>query len=214
MCWNKNVSMNTFIFTTFVLIFIYYNNRYTQYKLEDFKNKFLYVFIISFTLMQLVEYFIWVSIEDGNKRLNFIASILGWILIRIAQPVSVLFLLPENYIWLRNLLMPGYITIFLLTTLYKTIYNPIEFKTIVKNNHLDWLWNKLDGVEILNIVFYWLCMSTLLLSFPVGYMLALLGLVYSVYRFKTTWGSNWCFYVNAVLLYFLTKILIILPAVA
>ena len=164
--------------------------------------------------MQLVEYFIWVSIEDGNKRLNFIASILGWILIRIAQPVSVLFLLPENYIWLRNLLMPGYITIFLLTTLYKTIYNPIEFKTIVKNNHLDWLWNKLDGVEILNIVFYWLCMSTLLLSFPVGYMLALLGLVYSVYRFKTTWGSNWCFYVNAVLLYFLTKILIILPAVA
>lgn len=212
MCWNKNVSLNTFIFTTFVLIFIYYNEKYTQYKIPDFKNKFLYLFIVSFTLMQLAEYFIWSSIETNNKELNFVFSCLAWFLIRVMQPLSALFLLPTSYSWIRSILLPGYIAVLLATTLYKTIYNPIIFKTIVnKNNHLEWLWNELNGVEKINIVFYWICMSTLLLRFPFGYLVALLAMFYSIYVFKKTWGSNWCFYVNATLLYYLCKILIVMP---
>jgi hypothetical protein len=212
MCWNKNVSLNTFIFTTFVLIFIYYNNNYTQYKIADFKNNFLYLFAASFTLMQLAEYFIWSSIETKNKEMNIVFSGLAWFLIRVMQPLSVLFLLPNSYSWLRSILLPVYIAVLLATTLYKTIYNPIIFKTIVnKNNHLEWLWNELKGVEIVNIVFYWICMSTLLLSFPVAYLVALLAMIYSIYMFKKTWGSNWCFYVNAILLYHLINILIVMP---
>ena len=128
------------------------------------------------------------------------------------QPLSVLFLLPTSYLWLRNILLPAYIAVLLATTLYKTIYNPIIFKTIVnKNNHLEWLWNELNGVEIINIVFYWFCMSTLILSFPYGYLVALLAMIYSIYTFNKTWGSNWCYYVNAILLYYLINILIVMP---
>jgi hypothetical protein len=128
------------------------------------------------------------------------------------QPLSALFLLPSSYSWIRSILLPGYIAVLLATTLYKTIYNPIVFKTIVnKNNHLEWLWNELNGVEKINIVFYGICMSTLLLRFPFGYLVALLAMFYSVYVFKKTWGSNWCFYVNAIMLYHLLNILIVMP---
>jgi len=70
MCWNENVSLNTFIFGTATLVFIWYNNTYTQYKLLDFKNIFLYFVIFSYTSMQLVEYFLWKSIRNKNNFMN------------------------------------------------------------------------------------------------------------------------------------------------
>lgn len=36
MCWNENVSLNTFLFSSFVLLLIFYNNTYTQYKIKHF----------------------------------------------------------------------------------------------------------------------------------------------------------------------------------
>lgn len=44
MCWNKEVSLNTFIFSTISLLFIYYNNIHTQYKLKEFINIYIYYF--------------------------------------------------------------------------------------------------------------------------------------------------------------------------
>ena len=41
MCWNEHVSLNTFIFSIFVLLLIAYNNKYTQYKIEMFNIKLL-----------------------------------------------------------------------------------------------------------------------------------------------------------------------------
>ena len=64
---------------------------------------------------------------------------------------------------------------------------------------------------LINIVFYWFCMSTLILSFPYGYLVALLAMIYSIYTFNKTWGSNWCYYVNAILLYYFINILIVMP---
>ena len=43
MCWNKEVSLNTFIFSTISLLFIYYNNTHTQYKLKEFINIYIYI---------------------------------------------------------------------------------------------------------------------------------------------------------------------------
>ena len=39
MCWNKDVSLNTFLFSGFVLLLIYYNNTYTKYKVAEFDSK-------------------------------------------------------------------------------------------------------------------------------------------------------------------------------
>ena len=85
MCWNKEVSLNTFIFGTISLLFIYYNNTYTHYKLKEFINTWIYLLIFSVICMQLLEYYIWDNIKDMsiNKKL----TILSFMLILI-QPLQ------------------------------------------------------------------------------------------------------------------------------
>ena len=68
MCWNAEVSLNTFLFSSFVLCLIIYNNTYTQYKIKDFNNIWIYLFFVSFILMQLFEFFIWRNVD--NKLYN------------------------------------------------------------------------------------------------------------------------------------------------
>ena len=68
MCWNQYVSINTFIFSIFVLILIAFNNKYSPYKVKEFDSIFVYIFFISFISMQLIEFFIWRNLED--KKLN------------------------------------------------------------------------------------------------------------------------------------------------
>jgi hypothetical protein len=199
MCWNKKVSINTFLFTSFILFIIWIS----KHKPYQFNNNYLYIFILSFTFMQLVEYFIWTSIETRNHRLNQISSFFGWTLIRIIQPISALLLLPDAYSDLRAFLLPAYIVSLVGTTIYKSLYNPIQFKTIVnKNGHLDWLWNKLSGYEIINVIMYFVCITTLFIRYPFGFTVSILLLLVNVFYYKNTWGSNWCYASNLVLLYY------------
>lgn len=203
MCWNKGVSLRTFLFTTFILILIVV----AEHKSIAFDNIFMYIFLISFTSMQLFEYFIWVSIETNNEILNKLASFGAWFLIRVLQPISALFLLPDKYVYLREILLPIYTISFTGTTIYKSILNPIQFKTVVnKNGHLEWMWNKLDGYELNNIWMYWFCMTTLFIPFPITFLLSMIALLFSVLRYKYTWGSNWCYLVNAIMIYYLIDI--------
>jgi hypothetical protein len=157
--------------------------------------------------MQLCEYLIWVSIETRDDLLNKISSLFAWLLIRVAQPISALYLIPDKNIYLRSLLLPSYIVSLVGTTIYKSIFNPIQFKTVVnKNGHLEWIWNKLDGAEKINIIMYGACMSTLILRFPIGFLFSFAALLFSVFRYKYTWGSNWCYLVNAIMLYYFIEV--------
>ena len=72
MCWNENVSLNTFLFSGFILALIIYNNSFTKYKIQELNNKWVYFFIASFVFMQLIEFFIWRNID--NKFSNIIAT--------------------------------------------------------------------------------------------------------------------------------------------
>ena len=47
MCWNENVSLNTFLFSSFVLLLIMYNNAFTQYKINELNNVYIYIYCIS-----------------------------------------------------------------------------------------------------------------------------------------------------------------------
>ena len=93
MCWNQYVSLNTFMFSIFVLLLIAYNNKYTQYKTPLFNNKFVYFFFLSFITMQLIEFFIWRNID--NKKLNNLFSTLGALLLLI-QPIASLLMLKDE----------------------------------------------------------------------------------------------------------------------
>jgi hypothetical protein len=203
MCWNKDVSIQTFAFTSFVIILIFF----AKHKPVQFESIYMYIFLLSVTFMQLCEYFIWISIETRDDALNKISSFFAWFLIRVVQPISALFLLPDKYIYLRSLLLPSYVISLVGTTIYKSIFNPIQFKTVVnKNGHLGWLWNKLDGGEIINLIMYWACMSTLFLGFPIGFVLSFIALLFSVFRYNYTWGSNWCYLVNAIMIYYFIEV--------
>ena len=81
MCWNQEVSLNTFLFSMFVLLLIIYNNKYTQYKIKELDNIWMYLFLASFIFMQLIEFFIWRNIN--NKFYNHLFSTMAVILLII-----------------------------------------------------------------------------------------------------------------------------------
>lgn len=203
MCWNENISLNTFIFTSFVILFILYNNTYTQYKLSEFNNYALYFFLLSLTTMQLVEYYLWISIRQNDPVLNRMSSILGWILIRIVQPLATILLIP--YTTLRNL---SFFYFLVLGIVYFFKEKPVNFKTTVdKDGHLKWLW--LYGYETVSVL-YILIVFTLFLSNPILLLISIPLLIYSYIRYDS-WGSVWCSSCNIILLYYLIKLLFILP---
>ena len=94
MCWNQHVSLNTFIFSLFVLLLIAYNNAYTQYKMPEFNNIYVYLFFLSFISIQLIEFFIWRNIND--KSLNQFFSIAGMLLVTVQPIISLMMLKDET----------------------------------------------------------------------------------------------------------------------
>ena len=215
MCWNENISLNTFLFALVALIFIFYNNTYTQYKIDEFKNKYLYLFAGLIASMQLVDYFLWKSIKRNDEHMNKIASIIGSIIISL-QPIAAVFSLPSKYTWLRNWLSGLYITAFVGFIVYRNVFNltsTFNFKSVVdKNGHLEWKWLNLAGYEKLLPFLYFICFSTLFLTFPmIVSLFVFVSFIYSWYYLGNTYASMWCWYGNGIFLYYLVKILFILP---
>ena len=212
MCWNENISLNTFIFSVAVMLFIYYNNEHTQYKIKDFQNKYVYLFFFSFVLMQLLEYFIWKSLKTNNKQMNQIGSIVAWIIVRIMQPITFLLLLPAKYTSIRNILMGIYLTI-LSYIGYQSDYKLSQFVTSVKDSHIYWDWFYLESKihSIIISIFYFSFLMIGLYLLPHIIIPSLMYCVY-VYLYKNNnWGSLWCWSINTVFLYYLCKLLFVMP---
>ena len=74
MCWNPDISINTFLFACFALVFIFIANTYTKYKSSTFKNRLVYLLFFEVALIQLIEFFLWRNLK--NKSLNTNLSIL------------------------------------------------------------------------------------------------------------------------------------------
>ena len=133
MCWNESVSLNTFLFSSFVLILIIYNNCCTKYKIQELNNTWMYIFFASFIFMQLIEFFIWKNIN--NKFYNNLFSITGVLLLFI-QPVASIMIL-EN-IELRNLLLTSYLSIAIPYLIYIFCTKYIH-SVVSKYGHLKWI---------------------------------------------------------------------------
>jgi hypothetical protein len=70
MCWNSEVSLNTFIFGIISAIIVWRLNVV---------EKLTILIILSITLMQLLEYFTWKNLR--NSKINYYLSIIGLIII-------------------------------------------------------------------------------------------------------------------------------------
>jgi len=210
MCWNQYVSINTFVFGIFGLLLIFFNNKYSNYKIDVFNNSYAYLFMMSFIFMQLFEFILWRNID--NQLINKIVSTLGFLLLSI-QPIASLLLL--NNIQLRNKLL----TIYSIPALIFVLYNisTTNIHTIISpTGHLAWKWTFYNSsiIELLTKLFYlfFLFFSLVYNKWYKSLLIFLLYLVFSVYLRKDgSSGSVWCLSVNLVVLYFLLQILIVLP---
>jgi hypothetical protein len=211
MCWNENISLNTFIFGTATMLFIWYNNTYTQYTTPEFKDIRLYLLFFSVICIQLIEYFLWKSIHNKDRGMNKMFSIIGWVVIYICQPSLALLVIPNKYDLLKYALAVIYFSVLSIVLLYKYFYNPIVFKTTIDHNrHLYWDWTMLYNYEQIIYVWYFITFCTLFLSYPVITALCMVLLTYSYFIYKNT-GSMWCWLSNSVLMYLLFKLLFVLP---
>ena len=206
MCWNEHVSLNTFLFSSFVLLLILYNNTYTQYKIKYFDNIWIYLFFISFISMQLIEFFIWRNID--NKFYNHIFSTMAAMLIFI-QPVVSLMLLPN--ISLRNILLSAYLVLFIPYFTYKYITNNVKSQ-VSNKGHLVWLFFDTNMLLFLGWLFFFLFSFIYTQNFyGLIFCIVLFSISYYNYYKDKTIGSMWCWGVNSVMIYYAFYLLLYLP---
>jgi len=206
MCWNASVSLNTFLFSAFVLCLIIYNNSFTKYKIDELNNKWVYLFMASVLFIQLIEFFIWKNIN--NKFYNNIFSISAALLL-IMQPVASIMILTN--VKLRNLLLISYLVLAIPFTIYKFSTTHIH-SVISESGHLRWQFFGATSITWIT----WLCFF--LFSFVyekkwVGLFLGSTALLITFINYNNdhTLGSMWCWSVNSIMIYYAFYLLIVLP---
>ena len=203
MCWNQYVSLNTFLFSMFILGLMIYNDLYSPYKTNFTKSIYFYFFVVSFASMQLIEYFLWKNIT--HKKTVQTISIIGQLLVFL-QPVVSLLMLKND--WLKKIMLLAY----LIPTSILFIKSTKQYTTTVRNGHLQWHWMPANALMQAIWLFF------LLFSFVVnGYYnyflaaLALFAISYWSFRQNGTISSLWCWSINLFMFYFAVQLLIILP---
>ncbi len=177
MCWNANVSMNTWLLTLFAAA-ISYANSYMGLAQTGF--------FLSFTSMQFIEYLLW-----SFPKLNSTISAAGYGLI-VSQPFFSIFQVTDPT--QRNMLLVGY-SIFLLYSIYLGL-NSLQFKTIVApNGHLKWLWLP-DNMIFMGLYMFLLFAPLYLAGFSNALLGGLAALAVSLWAYHKdgTWGSMWCWF--------------------
>ena len=206
MCWNEDVSLNTFLFSTFVLLLIIYNNLFSKYKIQELNNIFIYLFIASFVLMQLIEFFIWRNLKRGFY--NYLFSLLAIGLLFI-QPLCSLAILSN--VSLRNIMIIIYVCLALPYIIYKLSIKEI-YTEKSKLGHLKW---NFLGLEIIPFLF-WLFFITFSFIYENHWYTVLFAIVLLIictfnYTKDQTVGSMWCWILNIIFIYYAFILLIYLP---
>jgi hypothetical protein len=214
MCWNKDISLNTFLFSSFVLGLILYNNKYTRYKIKAFDDFWLVLFFMIFISVQFVEYFVWINLK--NKWYNtFFSAIL--LFITIIQPLVSLMII-KNYN-LRFYMIISYIiiTISYISYIFSSNYSNLLNTVISKKGHLDWNYIHNDNIYLQYIVnLLWLFFFLFSLFYEKNYVGLMIGIgtflvtLYNYSNDKST-GSIWCWVANSIMIYYAIYLLFYLP---
>jgi hypothetical protein len=206
MCWNAEVSLNTFLFSTFVLLLIVYNNYFTKYKIKEINNVWTYLFIASFIFIQLVEFFIWRNIHD--KFYNNLFSVMG-ILTLIMQPIFSIMIISD--INVRNLLLLSYLSLTIPFSAYK-FYNNKIYSVKSETGHLRWKFFNLSLLVLLGWLFF-LLFGPIYEKKWMGVIFGTILLYLSYYNYNNdhSMGSMWCWLTNSIIMYYAFMLLFYLP---
>jgi len=201
MCWNADISINTFLFALFALVFIFLANTYTKYKQETFKNPLVYLLLLEVASIQLIEFFLWKNLK--NKKMNeFLTSLALYII--IIEPLTIMLMIPNKIILISIVLC------YLLFLLTKYSTSSRSFVTNVKNGHLSWGWiNKASPLSIFIYLFFFVFSMYLINNFLL-FLFSIFTLIITLFFYfkDNTFGSMWCWSTNLFLLYFIIDIII------
>ena len=212
MCWNKDISINTFIFSCLALFFIYFTNTFTRYKTPFFNNPIAYLFLLSVVSVQLIEYFLWKNLKNNN--INNYLSKLTRICVMLQQ-IFIMLMIPSLTIRYTFLFLYS-IFVMILITYYHYKNGPSPFYTkIGKNGHLSREWINYKGYEqiwfFIFLLFYIVPVLIVNNTLLTIFVLPLMFLSLFFYYRDNTFGTMWCWLSNLFLLYFIFNILIIQP---
>jgi hypothetical protein len=188
MCYNKEVSITTYIAGIIGCINLYFN----------FNLKIEAIFFGCVIHMQLIEYIIWDNISCNQT--NIIASKFGTIINHI-EPIV---------LWVAILLLSSkvlpmwvnkYMIIFLIITIFYTLdVFPKECTTVTEESspHLYWKWNRQHATERYYGLFLLTLNILMITGLEHGYHLAFITTVafiisYKIYFKNKTVGAMWCF---------------------
>lgn len=200
MCYSKDLSLSSLSFGIIAsLMLLNFGNPQSANT-----NKAIGYFFLFVTLMQLVEYFLWIDIDCSNG-FNKLGSLLGPILNHL-QPVVLLivatiFLNPSNLIS-QSIVIPANV-LYLIYSGYQYVkYLSTQTNLCVKTNecdHLDWTWKKdfnyifYFAISFINVANFYTNVN-LMVSFGISYLL----LIVSIFGFNKNVGEFWCLMVTGV----------------
>ena len=212
MCWNKEVSLNTFLFSSFVFLLILYNNHYTFYKIPEFDRFWMCAFMGIIILMQLVEYFIWINIDNifYNKLFTSLAM-----LIIFFQPITTI--MNISNITTKQILLISYLGLMIPFGLIN--YNKNIYSTVSPNNHLNWNLINYENkfAKIICIAWFFFFLFPLFYQgHQLGFLFGIFTLCVMTYNYinDNTIESMWCWIVNSIMIYYAGYLLFYLPYIS
>jgi hypothetical protein len=184
MCWNAEVSLNSFIFGIISFIIVI--------SINTIEYKYL-LLPLAVTSMQLVEYFAWRNIN--NKKIIEYLSLIGMAIILLQLLIiNITILSGKELIIVLILLFLGSLAILV----YVSNKNNLRMEKGI-NGHLVWYWADIPVPLLIYILSFYFYASfkynkKFKLIIIMAFILLLISL-YSYYKYKT-WGSMWCYYSN------------------
>jgi len=182
MCWNAEVSLNTFLFGTISAIILLIMNKILI-------TNILLVYTLS--LIQLMEYFAWSNIK--NKQIIYYLSIIGAFILLLQ-----VLLISNNNLKNKEKLYV-YIIICILASLafYYNFENDKFHMEKGENGHLKWLWADLPVPLLLSGLLLWIYPPIKNKNYSAAFFIIITLIIsfYYYYKYKT-WGSMWCYISN------------------
>jgi hypothetical protein len=208
MCWNADISFNTFLFVILTLIFVAVANTFTKYKSSVFENKLVYLFMLNVASVQLIEFFLWNNLKNAKSN-TFFSKLMAFVI--VLQPILLMLMIPNAAV--RTGMLLAFAVTALLFLYFKS---PTRFHTTVANGHLSWEWLNFKGYGMpLAVLFFYLVPLVAIHKFELSFfVLTLLGIAlfnYFKYTKYQTVGSMWCWSTNLFLFFVLADILILKP---
>ena len=197
MCWNAEVSLQTFVLGCIGLSILYMLSYY----------KLVLIIIFSIITVQLWEYFIWIYIDKPNISRIFSFIIFIWIFL---QPIIVIYSTKYKY------LIKYYVSLIISILVFFALFMKLKFDfrpRVAKNGHLDWNWfdNKLLFILLCIVYLVFFLGIMLYTKYYISFVIASVLFVYSVYNYEmySTFSSMWCWFANLSIIIFIIDALVL-----